>query len=84
VLFRGGAHNWEGQGFGCVLAAIDALVAAAGVYAAGQYSADGDRLLVAGHSRGGHGAWQVATKLPDRVMALVVCAGWTERQYYGK
>ena len=79
---RNGAHNWEGQGFNCVLAAIDALVAATTEHQA-EFRADANRLLVAGHSRGGHGAWQVASKLPDRVMALVVCAGWTERQYYG-
>ncbi len=40
-------------------------------------------LLIAGHSRGGHGALTFASKYPDRVLALFVANGWSNRQYYG-
>ncbi len=37
--------------------------------------ADGQRLLVAGHSMGGHGAWLFAAMVPDRVLAVLPFAG---------
>lgn len=36
-----------------------------------------------GHSRGGHGAWGLATRIPDRVLGVASLCGWYSREEYG-
>ena len=45
--------------------------------------ADAARLVVHGHSRGGHGAWGLATRIPDRVQGVASLNGWYSREEYG-
>jgi pimeloyl-ACP methyl ester carboxylesterase len=66
-------HNWEDVGLRTIVAAIEALAAA-------QPSADASRLVVHGHSRGGHGAWALATRMPDRVLGVASACGWYSRE----
>lgn len=40
-------------------------------------------LVVHGHSRGGHGAWALATRVPDRVLGVASACGWYSREEYG-
>ena len=70
---RPGPHNWEDVGLRTMLAAIDALAAA-------EPAADAARLIVHGHSRGGHGAWALATRLADRVLGVASACGWYSRE----
>jgi pimeloyl-ACP methyl ester carboxylesterase len=44
---------------------------------------DASRIVYAGHSMGGHGAWVLATTDPDRALGVVVGAGWTSKETYG-
>ena len=39
--------------------------------------------MVHGHSRGGHGAWALATRIPDRVLGVASACGWYSREEYG-
>jgi len=39
--------------------------------------------VVHGHSRGGHGAWALATRIPDRVLGVASACGWYSREEYG-
>ena len=88
---RAGAHNWEGQGFLAALQAIEQLAEKSSQEAhnvtlngsAVFCPADPNALLVAGHSRGAHGALMLATKIPDRVLKVFAANGWTNREYYG-
>ncbi|CAH1263725.1 Hypp2754 [Branchiostoma lanceolatum] len=41
------------------------------------------RVIFAGHSMGGHGAWHLATRHPDRALAVVSLAGWIKKEEYG-
>lgn len=75
---RDGAHNWEGQGHLCAFAALHALADAT---RDGAHAADPKRLVLSGHSRGGHGAWVILTNHPDVTLAAVPAAGWFNRQY---
>lgn len=45
--------------------------------------ADADRVVVTGHSMGGHGAWHAAVRLPDHVIAVQPSAGWISKEQYG-
>eukprot|EP00927_Polykrikos_kofoidii_P049711 TRINITY_DN43727_c0_g1_i1.p1 TRINITY_DN43727_c0_g1~~TRINITY_DN43727_c0_g1_i1.p1 ORF type:complete len:986 (-),score=93.86 TRINITY_DN43727_c0_g1_i1:212-3052(-) len=78
VPHRGGPHNWEDVGMRSALRAIDVLAAAPVTP-----SADSQRLVVHGHSRGGHGAWGLATRIPDRVLGVASACGWYSREEYG-
>ena len=49
----------------------------------GAAAADAGRIVYAGHSMGGHGAWVLATSDPDRALGVVVGAGWTSKEKYG-
>ena len=90
---RHGAHNWEGMGMHTSMAALNALHrwTAAGRDPGGPalpdrpavLPADPSRVLVAGHSMGGHGAWILATHQPDRAVAVASVAGWIRKEYYG-
>eukprot|EP00041_Stephanoeca_diplocostata_P021061 m.483406 g.483406 ORF g.483406 m.483406 type:complete len:567 (+) comp21727_c0_seq2:100-1800(+) len=63
---RGGAHNWEGQGHLSALASLEALRQLASRFDPTR-GAEVGRVVVAGHSRGGHGAALFATHFPGRV-----------------
>ena len=45
--------------------------------------ADTEKVVVTGHSRGGHGAWLLAAHRPDLSLAVVPAAGWLKREEYG-
>lgn len=44
---------------------------------------DPRRLLFAGHSMGGYGAWLAAAAAPDRAVAAAPAAGWLVKESYG-
>jgi predicted esterase len=44
--------------------------------------ADIDRVLVAGHSNGGHGSWHVALHQPDRIMGVAAASGYSSIENY--
>ncbi|CAJ1362585.1 unnamed protein product, partial [Effrenium voratum] len=80
---RDGPHNWEDRGLQSVFRAIDALVAWTAIGGSSGCAADGDRLVVHGHSRGAHGAWGLASAAPDRVLGVAASCGWYSREEYG-
>ena len=45
--------------------------------------ADASRVIVAGHSMGGHGAFILAATLGDRLLGLAAGAGWLRKETYG-
>eukprot|EP00058_Branchiostoma_floridae_P028050 XP_002613541.1 hypothetical protein BRAFLDRAFT_119810 [Branchiostoma floridae] len=49
----------------------------------GSNKVDTQRVIFAGHSMGGHGAWHLATHHPDRALAVVSLAGWIKKEEYG-
>eukprot|EP00052_Salpingoeca_macrocollata_P019972 m.167024 g.167024 ORF g.167024 m.167024 type:complete len:463 (-) comp21121_c0_seq11:36-1424(-) len=85
---RHGAHNWEFGGRETAMAAVDALVVLSCAHPFGDgtlcpLQANANKLLIAGHSMGGHGAWHAATFYPDRTLAAMPLAGWLGKQTYG-
>ncbi|CAE7837580.1 unnamed protein product [Symbiodinium sp. CCMP2592] len=72
---RDGPHNWEDVGLRAALRSIEVLAESQG--------ADPGRLVVHGHSRGGHGAWALASRIPDRVLGVASACGWYSREEYG-
>lgn len=44
---------------------------------------DPTRVYLTGHSMGGHGSWQLATRYPDRFAAVGPSAGWISFRTYG-
>ncbi|KAK3251372.1 hypothetical protein CYMTET_39286 [Cymbomonas tetramitiformis] len=80
---RHGAHNWEaGPGRLHALSALQAL-ARASAESYPSEACDPLRVLVAGHSMGGHGALLFALSSPDRALALNTNAGWLRKDSYG-
>lgn len=47
-----------------------------------RFPIDPDRVLLTGHSMGGHGAWHIATTVPDLFAAVAPEAGWPSVQLY--
>ncbi|OWF46589.1 uncharacterized secreted protein ARB_06907-like [Mizuhopecten yessoensis] len=80
---RHGAHNWEGPGSLTAIAALDRLVSLTQSCEWITEKADNSRVLFAGHSMGGHGAWHLATHFPDRALGLLSLAGWIKKEEYG-
>ncbi|GFO46042.1 afadin-and alpha-actinin-binding protein [Plakobranchus ocellatus] len=80
---RHGAHNWEGPGALTAMSALEALQQLSQQKTMFQYKADSSRVVFAGHSMGGHGAWHLATHYPDRAIGLVSLAGWIKKEEYG-
>ncbi|GFR83310.1 afadin-and alpha-actinin-binding protein [Elysia marginata] len=81
---RHGAHNWEGPGTLTAMAALENLAGMSrdkAIFFTCQ--ADPTRVVFAGHSMGGHGAWHLATHFPDRAVGLVSLAGWIKKEEYG-
>lgn len=76
---RHGAHNWEGPGRSTAFSALGALCGVAqGLGAA----ADPGRLVFAGHSMGGHGAWLLGVAGRQEALGLVSSAGWLRKDQY--
>eukprot|EP00026_Physarum_polycephalum_P002049 Phypoly_transcript_02053.p1 GENE.Phypoly_transcript_02053~~Phypoly_transcript_02053.p1 ORF type:complete len:900 (+),score=110.07 Phypoly_transcript_02053:31-2730(+) len=83
---RHGAHNWEGVGSKTISSSIDALHHFSLKFSSDRESqtiADPDRLIITGHSMGGHGAWHFSTHNPDRALCVSAQAGWIKKEYYG-
>ena len=81
---REGAHNWEGTGFHTAQEAVVALARLSREHPAlVTYAADSRRLLFAGHSRGGHGAYMMSMHHPDWAVAVAALSGWWRREQYG-
>jgi len=81
---RHGAHNWEGPG---ELTAMTALRSFAKLTKDAPWigpQADEDQVVFAGHSMGGHGAWQLGTHYPDHALAVISAAGWIKKEDYGE
>ena len=83
---RQGAHNWQGVGCWSAFAALRALGALAlstSSAASGTLPlADTSRVLFAGHSMGGAGAWFAALAAPDLAIAAAPAAGWLVKEAY--
>ncbi|CAE8681570.1 unnamed protein product [Polarella glacialis] len=77
---RHGAHNWEGPGHATALAALRALPKVAATL--GVQEPDIGRVLVAGHSMGGHGSWLLASALRDQALGLASSASWLRKDQY--
>ena len=92
---RDGAHNWEYSGFLSALKALQTLGTpnkdgngsivipaqiSSQMPAASIHFRD---VIFTGHSMGGHGAWQIATHVPDRGLGVMSAAGWIRKEYYG-
>lgn len=75
---RHGAHNWEGPGRRTALSALAALPQLAQRLALPPV--DVSRVVVAGHSMGGHGAWLFA--FAHDVLAVVSSASWLRKDQY--
>jgi S-formylglutathione hydrolase FrmB len=81
---RDGAHNWEGTGHQTAVQSIRALDVLAnsranqaerwGVFSGRK--ADTTRILFAGHSRGGHGAWMMGMHYPDLAVGVASLSGY--------
>ncbi|XP_078593733.1 uncharacterized protein LOC144871759 [Branchiostoma floridae x Branchiostoma japonicum] len=80
---RHGAHNWEGPGALTSMTALQRLQELVEPVSWIQNKVDTQRVIFAGHSMGGHGAWHLATHHPDRALAVVSLAGWIKKEEYG-
>lgn len=47
-----------------------------------RFPIDRNRVILSGHSMGGHGTWHVGSTHPDKFAAMIPIAGWTSFQYY--
>ena len=81
---RHGAHNWEQGGRLSAARALDSIASLAndGVLPAGA-AVDTRRVLYAGHSMGGHGAWMGALQGAARALGVASVCGWTRKETYG-
>lgn len=59
--------RWVDIDNGCIMDIVDEICA--------EYSVDTDRVYVTGLSMGGHGAWYLASKYPDRFAAVAPLCG---------
>ncbi|KAJ3130191.1 Serine/threonine-protein kinase [Nowakowskiella sp. JEL0407] len=78
-------YNWEGPGRVNGLYALEYLTKhQPGVqpYLRKNYKADKSRLLVTGHSMGGHGALVFSTRYPDITVATAPVSGWMKHETY--
>ncbi|CAL1546091.1 unnamed protein product [Lymnaea stagnalis] len=80
---RHGAHNWEGPGALTAMTSLQALHEMTKQSSWFEMQADPNKVLFAGHSMGGHGAWHLASHFPDRAIGLISLAGWMKKEEYG-
>jgi S-formylglutathione hydrolase FrmB len=76
---RHGAHNWEGIGMRSATCALEALGRWGGGDDMEGRGVDAGRVLFAGHSMGGHGAWVISTHFPDLALGVASAAGWIRK-----
>jgi hypothetical protein len=78
--------DWQVQGYDTSLSALDYLAKhMPGLSGDGERSnlkPDLDRLVLTGHSMGGHGCMVFSTHEPDRLLAVNCAAGWTSQRRY--
>jgi pimeloyl-ACP methyl ester carboxylesterase len=76
--------DWHGPSYKNIDASVDALDNLWGVPTEwrSQLEADADRLIIMGHSNGGHGCWWYTSHFPDRVIAAIPAAGFLKIQMY--
>lgn len=67
--------DWQDWGREDAYEALDAALDLTGV--------DPERVVLTGHSMGGHGAWSLAVNDPDRFLAVAPSAGWASFDTYG-
>lgn len=96
---RNGAHNWEYTGYLSALKALEILGTPryhnngdpfGSIILPSQIASrlpiayvNDQNVIFAGHSMGGHGAWNIATHVPNRAMGVISAAGWIRKEYYG-
>lgn len=66
--------DWQDWGRLNAIATLDEALA--------RYPIDPDRVLLVGHSMGGHGTWHVGTAHTDRFAAMAPSAGWASLPTY--
>jgi pimeloyl-ACP methyl ester carboxylesterase len=78
--------DWQAQGYDNAVVALDYVAKhTPGLWNSDEQAAlrpDLDRLLVTGHSMGGHGCMVFSTHEPDRLLASACVAGWTSQRRY--
>jgi len=65
-----GTPGWQLEGGTAALAALDATVK--------EFNGDPARLILAGHSAGGNGAWSLASRFPEKWAAVVTIAAFVD------
>ncbi len=73
-------YDWEGPGRINAMKALNALPTH--IEALTKRKHDPYRVLFTGHSMGGHGAWSLSLRYPDRAIASAPAAGWIKFQHY--
>jgi len=73
-------YDWEGPGRINALNALNALPTH--IKSLNKRKHDPYRILFTGHSMGGHGAWSLSLRYPDRAIASAPAAGWIKFQHY--
>lgn len=63
-----GGSGWDGKSAVAAMAALDQTAA--------EFNTDPNRNYITGLSMGGHGAWYIAYRHPDRFAAIVPVCGW--------
>ena len=66
--------NWEGIGRKDALEVLE--------HAQGKANYDPARIMLTGHSMGGHGAWHLGSHYPNLFAAIAPCAGWISFDTY--
>ena len=80
---REGAHNWEGTGYQTAMHALGVLETLSRTHPVLSKSpADSSRVIFAGHSRGGHGAYMTSQHHGDRAVGVAALSGWWRREQY--
>ncbi|KAJ3053644.1 hypothetical protein HK097_003757 [Rhizophlyctis rosea] len=88
VLFPTGrtpwGYDWHGPSFWNIESALDALRLRPGVPddLVNSVGVNRERLIYAGHSNGGQGAWWLLSHYPDRALAGLPAAGYVKIQFY--
>jgi predicted peptidase len=67
--------GWHSRSGDAALAELDKTIA--------EFNGDSSRVYLAGHSGGGHGAWYMASRHPERFAALVVTCGYISERRGG-
>jgi uncharacterized protein (DUF1786 family) len=88
---RHGAHNWEAIGALSAIAATESLrnilthfPALPQIHTQSPTENHLPAGIIAGHSMGGHGAWQLAVNNPDMAVCTASAASWIRKEDYGR